>query len=81
MNEITYGIVKEIYKCEKNTRVSYGIAAYSNMETDGSATVLAVINDISSSEQSIVALIEKCNRLKLSLCHLNEIVEDFLAYN
>jgi hypothetical protein len=81
MNKITYGIVKEIYRCGTTSRTSYGIAAYSDIETDGTSTVVAVINDISIDEQSILDLVEKCNRSNLSLCHLNEVVEDFIAYN
>ena len=81
MNKITYGIVKEEHMCGEMSRISYGIAAYSNVDADGSAIVLEVINDISSDEQSISELVEKCNRLKLSLCHLKDAVEDFIAIN
>lgn len=79
MNKITYGIVKEEHICGKTSRISYGVAAYSTVETDDSATVLEVINDISSDEQSIVDFVEKCNNLKLSLYHLKDAVEDFIA--
>lgn len=81
MDKITYGIVKEEHMCGDTRRISYGIAAYSNIETDGSATILEVINDISSDEQSIIDFVEKCNMLKLSLCHLKDTVEDFVTYN
>ncbi len=81
MNKITYGIVKEEHMCGNTSRISYGIAAYSDVETDGSATVVALINDISSDEDSLVCLVERCNKSNLSLCHLNEVVEDFIAYN
>lgn len=81
MKEITYGIIKETYRCENSSRISYGIAAYSNEKADGSATVLEVINDISSDEQSVVELVKKFNSLKLSLCHLKDAVEDFIAIN
>ena len=81
MDEITYGIVKEEYLCGKTSRLSFGIAAYSNVEADESATVLEVINDISSNEQSIISFVEKCNGSKLSLCHLKDAIEDFIAYN
>jgi len=45
------------------------------------ATIIAMISDISSDEGKIFELVEKCNALELSLCHLNDVVEDFLAYS
>ena len=47
MTTVTYGITEEKYTLGQQTRVSYGIAAYSNPETDGTATVIASVHDIS----------------------------------
>ena len=38
MNKITYGMIKEEYRCDQSNRVSYGIAAYENFEEDGMAS-------------------------------------------
>ena len=81
MNKITYGIVKEVRTCGEASRISYGIAAYANLDDDGTVTVVASVSDISSDGQIISDLVEKCNRLNLSVCHLNDIIEDFIAYN
>ncbi len=81
MNKITYGIVKEEHICGKTSRISYGVAAYADVESNGTATVVAQINDVSLDKKSVTELVERCNRSNLSLCHLNDVVEDFIAYN
>ena len=41
MNNITYGIVKEMRYCKDMERVSYGIAAYLDYKEDDMGTVVA----------------------------------------
>ena len=79
MSNITYGIVKEEHLCGNINRISYGIAAYTDFENDGTATVIALVSDITSDKQSVEDLVKRCNSSKLSVCHLNDVVEDLMA--
>lgn len=80
MSGITYALVEEKYESENNdNRISYGIVACSNVGTDGTATIVASVLDITNDKRRICALIKCCNDLNLSLIHLNDVVEDFLA--
>ncbi len=76
---ITYGISEAAYSLDNDSRISYGIVAYSNTETDGTATVLLSINDITSDKASLTALVNKCNLLEVSTVHIRDIIDDFLA--
>ena len=76
---ITYGVTEEAYSFSGSIRKAYGIAAYSNAPCDGTATVLASVNDISSERDKLEELVQICNRAELSLVHLNDVIEDFLA--
>ena len=79
MPSITYGVIEEIYSLSCSSRRSYGIAVYSDSLGDGFATVLASVNDISSDREKLEELVEICNRAELSLIHLNDVINDFLA--
>ena len=79
MPSITYGVIEEIYSLSCSSRRSYGIAVYSDSPGDGFATVLASVNDISSDREKLEELVQICNRTELSLIHLNDIINDFLA--
>jgi hypothetical protein len=79
MTSITYGISTEKYESNKECRISYGIVVYSEIDKDGTATIIASIRDISSDKKAVEELVQKCNLLKLSLLHLSDVVEDFLA--
>ncbi len=76
---ITYGITEEIYRYGNDSRKTYGIAVYSNAEEDGTATIVAVVHDVTTDADSLAALVELCNSLELSLCHLNDVVEDYIS--
>lgn len=76
---ITYGITEEIYSLGTDRRVSYGIAAYANAEEDGTATIVASVHDITADRQSLSELVLSCNRSELSVVHLDDVIEDFLA--
>lgn len=79
MNDITYEMIEETYSFEGNVRCSYGIAAYANADTDGTATIVASVHDITADRQALAELVSLCNRLEISLLHLDNIIEDFLA--
>ncbi|MBO5111332.1 MAG: hypothetical protein J6D21_11535 [Clostridia bacterium] len=79
MMNITYGMTEEVYALGTERRVSYGIAAYADAEEDGTATIVASVHDVTADKQALVELVELCNRLELSLIHLNDVVEDFLV--
>ncbi len=79
MPSITYGVTEEVYSLRGNSRKAYGIAAYSNAQYDGTATVLASVNDISAERGKLEKLVQICNRSELSPIHLNDVIDDFLA--
>lgn len=79
MNEIVYGILHETYSLGTEIRVSYGIAVYADPETNGTASVLTVVRDISDNKEKIDALVLLCNSHRLAPIHLQDIIEDFLA--
>lgn len=79
MTDITYGITEEKYSIGDVSRISYGIAAYANADVDGTASIVAWVHDITSDKQKLSELVDVCNKLEVSVCHLLEVVEDFLA--
>ena len=76
---ITYGIVEEMYTLGDESRISYGIVAYSNADEDKTATIVASIHDITNDKKRLAELVLLCNKLQLSVIHMNDIVEDFLT--
>jgi hypothetical protein len=78
MKNITYAVSKEIYTSGDEVRISYGIVAYSNADRDGSKTIVASVRDVTSDKAGLSRLVNDCNNLKLSIVHLNDVVEDFL---
>ena len=78
MLNVTYGIVEEKYTTENDSRISYGISAYSDANETGTATIIASVHDITSNRERLARLVDDCNRLKLSTEHLLDVVEDFL---
>ena len=79
MMTITYEVTEETYSLGGESRTWYGIATYANGEQDGTASMIACVHDISSNRQKLIKLVEECNRLKLSLIHLEDVIADFLA--
>lgn len=65
-----------IYKLSgiKNHNISeYGIDAF-----EGQQLIKSVAN-ITDNKADILKLIEMCNELQLELCHLDDIIEDYLT--
>ena len=79
MTEVTYGVTEEIYSLGGEHRTYYGIASYAVSEQDGTASIVLSVHDICADKQKLTELVEKCNRLKLSLVHLEDVLDDFLA--
>lgn len=79
MSIITYGVVQELYSLNGNERISYGIAAYSDVENNGTATIVASVNDITDEKTKLENLVHNCNHLSLPLENLHDVVEDFLV--
>lgn len=79
--KITYGVSKEIYSYGRNTREAYGLVAYVDAELDGTATIVAIANDLSCDKTKLQKLADMCNEGQLNLVHFNEIVEDFIVGN
>ena len=83
MNTIMYAITEETYLLPdgraEGSRLAYGIAAYADWETTGTASVVASMHDICEDKERLMSLVCECNRLQLSPIHLQEVIEDFLA--
>lgn len=79
MKPILYGTVEEHYLLGEDYRTSYGIAAYADTDSDGTAVVVASEHDISCDKESVERLAKLCNELVLSPLQLHDVVEDFLA--
>ena len=75
---ITYEITEETHSVLNIVRVSYGIAAYTNADLNGTVAIVASVKDITSDKQKLTEFVRKCNRLKLSLIHLYDAIEDFI---
>lgn len=54
--------------------LAYGIDA-----ADERGCLLKRVHDITCDRQALDDLVERCNRFDLSLCHLDDVIEDFLC--
>ena len=72
-----FGITEQTHTLDGKIRISFGIAVYSDPESEGTATILESVGDISSNRQNLLELIDKCNSLELSIIHLYDVIEDF----
>ena len=72
---VTYGMIEEIYSIGEASRISYGIAAYVDETNEG----VVAVHDITSDKPRLARLVASCNRLKLSLCHMQDVIDDFFA--
>lgn len=75
----TYGIICETFSMNGKMRTAYGIAVFAHTEHTECNAIIAVVNDLSSDRESVENLINACNEGKLSLIHLNDVVDDYLA--
>lgn len=58
---------------DNNSQKEYGISAYSN------GILEKAVYSITSNKQDVVQLISICNELKVDICHLDDIIEDYLT--
>ena len=79
MSEITYGVSKEIYQLGKSKRTAYGLVAYADAKSEGTAIIVASARDITNYRDRAEELAAICNRLGLSLIHFDDVIEDFLS--
>ena len=75
----TYEITEETYSLGSSTRTSYGITVYVGGHENGTAMIAAEIHDITADQQALTELVTLCNRLELSIIHLHDVIDDFLA--
>ena len=68
-----------MYLLGDTTRISYGIVAYADSETDGIASIVVSVRDISTNKTRIEQLADLFNRMGLSPIHLDDVIADFLA--
>lgn len=52
---------------------------YSIAVTDAEGRRVRTVHDVSQNREAIESLTAQCNRLALSLCHLDDVIEDFLG--
>ena len=78
---ITYAVVEEHYALGEIERISYGIVVYSTSALEQTACVVASVCDITSDSKRLLALVQRCNDLQLSVIHLHDIIEDFFAFD
>lgn len=78
MNLITYGLIKETYKIEGDEMISYGIAVLENIKAENVVLILDSVRNISTNRAKVENLIKRCNELKLSVIHLQDVIDDML---
>ncbi len=77
MNTVVYGIIKQEYILGGSSRSSYGIAAYANADEEGTACVIYSVSDICCNYDKINDFVNLCNKMQLSVLHLDDAVVDF----
>ncbi len=78
---ITYGIIRETHEIGDHKRDAYGIAAYSDVEVNGTGCVLYAARDLSNERASLEELVERLNRAEASELHFGDLINDYLALN
>ena len=79
MSNVRYGIIEGLFSNGEKEEITYGIAAYNVANAESSTVIVASVSDITIDRKRLEALVELCNREKLSPIHLKNVVEDFLA--
>ena len=69
-----YVLVRDTYSDDTGTHEGYGIALVDR----GNVTISAA-HDLSCSESEVADLVRKCNRMKISPIHFQDVVDDFLT--
>ena len=69
-----YILICAVCADDHGTHKGFGIAAIDN----GSMTISAAL-DLSCNESEVAELVKRCNELKLSPVHFQDVIEDFLS--
>ena len=69
-----YVLVSDTYSDDTGTHEGYGIALI-----DRESVTISAAHDLSCSESEVDDLVRKCNRMKISPIHFQDIVDDFLT--
>ena len=77
MKPTCYSLVEEQ---TENGQWCYGITVFEK-DAEGNATSLYRVDNVTYNKKKIEELIHRCNSLKLSPIHLDEVIEDFLYQN
>ncbi len=77
METYQYILIETTYTANGILYSVYGIA-YACL-ADGEAVILKAVPDLSDDRQRVRRLAERCTQLQLSLLHLDDVIEDFLA--
>ncbi len=73
MHKIEYRVEEtSTLKISGDIKGNYGIAVYQGDDK------LYQVNDITINRKQLTSLTELCNQENLSLCHLDDVIEDFL---
>ncbi len=75
---ITYGIVKETYEYGNTYQTVYGVAIYTDNETEQTPIVIKSFSNLTSNYERLHKLVCLCNSLQLSLYHIDDVIEDFI---
>ncbi len=66
-----------LFESNVGERICFGIAAV--IYYDGCAAILQTYADLCAERTTVENFVHKCNTKRLSLCHLQDTVDDFLA--
>lgn len=74
--EFTYRVVEENrYSFELGHYTTYGILVTCE---NGGETKERLVSDVSTDQAALQKLVDLCNEGQLDICHLDDVIEDFL---
>lgn len=74
-DELTYTLfTEELDSPDEGKYIAYGIEV-----SNGRGERLKTVRDITCDRSALEELVKLCNELDLALCHLDDVVEDFLS--
>ena len=79
MCDVKYKIVKEECLQEGVLHKFYGVVAYQKDTTSKKKKAITSVMNISCDKGNLKKLVKRCNKYKLELVHLNDVIEDFLV--
>ena len=73
MEQVTYELSEEKIFSKNGVRVSYGIVASVDTDSEDTATIIASVRDLSPIRQKVENLVHMCNQMNLSLIHFDDL--------